>query len=686
MPVSYINSTSGSQSSALGSGTLTLTLSAAPTTGQWLFVAITTNDHNTMAPQVPIKCGTVTLSTLDNGFTVVPASRVPYVVGSPFQSGMSTSITIPWTNGSGAGRGIYACAIVIGGLATTPTSAFAHLKSYNANGLFDGTSGSYDIGASNSNGNDGAFFNMLAFTNSAGIYTSYDSQKQPFVLATWQTGATTAPSTLNGAATIASGVITTSGQSSGTVVLASAATYGTTGTAYLLTPDGVLPFTWTGKSGNNLTGCSISGGSASGFYNYSLATGTGASINHPVLIQTSSNTAAQPINGWQMGVNATTGIGVNIATAGVSGVQAAGQLTLSFGQAGGLSTTPAYLITEAVTAAGAVLLTAVPSTRTMTRSSKATQVLTNLASKTINRVRQAIATQVLPNLVTKTRNLVRTAKAAHIRIASEVKRAYYLVVSAALGVLADYDIKTVNRVRQAIASQVLPDLASKTINRVRQVIATNVRLARESRQVFYQVVSAAMGVLADYDLKTVNRVRQAIVTMSRASRASKTTNRVRQAVATMSRASRASKVLTLTKRASSALVGASQGIKTATFNRTAKATAVNSVVVTRAIVRNRTAVATATYAISSSKSRTAIRRAIATAVAYARVTPVIKRFVTHPGTVSAAVKTASVSSSVKTATVSASVTTATVRSAVKTATVSADVKTASVRSSVKPLV
>ena len=348
----------------------------------------------------------------------------------------------------------------------------------------------------------------------------------------------------------------------------------------------MLPFTWTGKSGNNLTGCSISGGSASGFYNYSLATGTGASINHPVLIQTSSPTAAQLINGWQMGVNATTGIGVNIATAGVSGVQAAGQLTLSFGQAGGLSTTPAYLITEAVTAAGAVLLTAVPSTRTMTRSSKASQVLT--------------------------------------------------------------------------------DLASKTTNRVRQAIATHVRLARESRQVFYQVVSAAMGVLADYDLKAVNRVRQAI--------------------ATMSRASSASKVLTLTKRASSALVGASQVIKTATFNRTAKATAVNSVVVTRAIVRKRTAVATATYAISSSKSRTAIRRAIATAVAYARITPVIQRFMTHPGTVSAAVNIASVSSSVKTATVSASVTTATVRSAVETATVSADVKTASVRSSVKPLV
>ena len=586
MPVSYINSTSGSQSSALGSGTLTLTLSAAPTTGQWIFVAFMGNDPANVQPQVA-KCGTINLSVIDPGY-VITGSRVPVLYGAPYQSGMSTAVTVTWNNSSGNSRGMYATCIVIGGAVATPTTSYAHLRTFNSLGLFDGSSSGIDVGTLASNGTSQASGATLSWTQSSGVPTSYDTQKEPFFLASWNgVSAYTAPSTLNGAATIASGVITTSGQSSGTVVLASAATYGTTGTAYLLTTSGVCPFSWTGKSGNNLTGCSVYGGSASGFYNFSLATGTGASINHPVLIQTSSITAAQPINGWQMGVNATTGIGVSVATAGVSGVQAAGQLTLSFGQSSGLTSTPAYLVTSgSANSCGSVMVTLVPTTRTMTRSSKASQVLT--------------------------------------------------------------------------------DLASKTTNTVRQAIATHVRLARESRQVFYQVVSAAMGVLADYDLKTVNRVRQA--------------------VATMSRASRASKVLTFTRRASSALVKASQGIKTATFNRTAKATAVNSVVVTRAIVRNRTAVATATYAISSSKSRTAIRRAIATAVAYARVTPVVQRFITHPGTVSAAVKTASVSSSVKTATVSASVTTATVRSAVKTATVSADVKTASVRSSVKPLV
>ena len=587
MPVSYINSTSGSQTSSATSGTLTLTaLSAAPTTGAWIFVAFMGNDPANVLPSAA-KCGSISLNPIDVGYGF-SGSRIPFLYGAPYQSGMSTAVTVTWNNSSGNSRGMYATCIVIGGAYATYNAFYSNLRTQVANGLFDSSCGPYNVGQLQSNGTSQASGATLSWSNSAGIQTSYDTQKEPFFLASWNgVSAYTAPSTLNGAATIANGVITTSSQASGTVVLASASTYGTTGTAYLLTTSGVCPFSWTGKSGNNLTGCSIYGGSASGFYNFSLANGTGASINHPVLIQTSSITAAQPINGWQMGVNATTGIGVSVATAGVAGVQAAGQLTLSFGQSSGLTSTPAYLVTSgSANPCGSVMVTLVPTTRTMTRSSKASQVLT--------------------------------------------------------------------------------DLASKTTNRVRQAIATHVRLARESRQVFYQVVSAAMGVLADYDLKAVNRVRQAI--------------------ATMSRASSASKVLTLTKRASSALVGASQGIKTATFNRTAKATAVNSVVVTRAIVRNRTAVATATYAISSSKSRTAIRRAIATAVAYARVTPVVQRFMTHPGTVSAAVNIASVSSSVKTATVSASATTATVRSAVETATVSADVKTASVHSSVKPLV
>ena len=592
MPVSYINSTSGSQTSSATSGTLTLTaLSAAPTTGAWIFVAFMGNDPANVLPSAA-KCGSISLNPIDVGYGF-SGSRIPFLYGAPYQSGMSTAVTVTWNNSSGNSRGMYATCIVIGGAYATYNTFYSNLRTQVANGLFDSSCGPYNVGQLQSNGTSQASGATLSWSNSAGIQTSYDSQKEPFILATWNgVSAYSAPQTISGATTIVNGQPTTSGQSAGTITLVSTSGYPAAGTpVYIVTNNGVCPISYTSISGNNLVGCSVYGGSASGFYNYATnLNGAGVSINHPMLIQTSTASGTQPLNGFQMGTGTTTAInalGKSVATAGVAGIQTAGNLTLSFGQSSGLTSTPAYLVTSgSANPCGSVMVTLVPTTRTMTRSSK--------------------------------------------------------------------------------ASQVLPDLASKTTNRVRQAIATHVRLARESRQVFYQVVSAAMGILADYDLKTVNRVRQAI--------------------ATMSRASRASKVLTLTKRASSALVGASQGIKTATFNRTAKATAVNSVVVTRAIVRNRTAVATATYAISSSKSRTAIRRAIATAVAYARITPVVQRFMTHPGTVSAAVNIASVSSSVKTATVSASVTTATVRSAVETATVSADVKTASVRSSVKPLV
>ena len=602
MPVSYINSTSGSQTSAAASGTLTLTaLSAAPTTGQWIFVAAMGNDPTFMLAS-SAKCGSITLGVIDYGYTV-GVQRVPILFGAPYQSGMSTAVTVSWVNNSGASRSMYGAAIVIGGAAATPTSAYANLRTSNTNGLFDGASGNQNIGDATSNGTNGAVSNVLTFVRSLVMATSYDTQKQPFILTTWQTGATTAPSTLNGAATISSGVITTSGQASGTVVLSSATTYGTTGTAYLLTTSGVIPFAWTGKSGNNLTGCTIYGGSASGFYNFSLTTGTGASINHPVLIQTSSITAAQPINGWQMGVNATTGIGVNIATAGVAGVQAAGQLTLSFGQSSGLSTTPAYLITEAATAAGAVMATLVPTTRTMARTSTASNILTDLATRAITRGRTAIATMSRSARVTKTRNLVKTAQATHIRIASEVKTAYYLVATAALAVLADYDIKTVNRVKQAIA------------------------------------------------------------TLSRASRVSKVTTVTKRASQAVIGASQAIKAATFNRSAKATAVNSVTVTRTIMRTRTATATAVYTISSSKSRTAIRRAVATAVGLARVAKVYlpfTTHPGYVSSAVKTASVKSAVKT-----ATVSSDVETASVRSQVKTATVASDVKTATVSSSVK---------------------
>jgi hypothetical protein len=584
------------------------------------------NDPANVIPQVA-KCGTINLNVIDPGY-VITGSRVPVIYGAPYQSGMSTAVTVTWNNSSGNSRGMYAAAIVIGGATATPTTSYAHLRTYNSLGLFDGSSSNIDVGTLASNGTTQASGAILSWSLSgSGIPTSYDTQKEPFILATWNGGATTAPSTLNGAATITNGVITTTGQASGTVVLASGTTYGTTGTAYLLTTSGVLPFSWTGKSTNNLTGCSIYGGSASGFYNFSIPTGTGASINHPVLIQTSSATAAQPINGWQMGVSATTGIGVNVTTAGVTGIQTAGQLTLSFGQSSGLSSTPAYLVTlNSANPCGSVMVTLIPSTRTMSRSSTSTNVLTDLASRVLTRSKKAIA------------SMSRSAQAT----------------------------KTLTRGKKAIASMSLSAQATKTLALVRVARATHIRIASEVKTAYYQVVSAALAVLADYDIKTVNRAKQAIATLSRSARVSKVTN--------------------VTKRASQAVIGASQAIKAATFNRSAKATAVNSVTVSKTVLRTKRANVVAVYAISSSKSKTFTRRAIATAIALAKVAKTYTPFISHPGYVSAAVETASVKSAVKTASVSSSIETASVGSKVKTASVSSAVETASVRSSVKPLV
>ena len=216
MPVTYINSTSGSINSAALSGTFSLTaLSAAPTTGQWLFVAAQSTDAANGTTITGVTCGTVSLALIDAGYSGTDAAVwSPSLYAAPYQSGMSTAITVSWVNGAGASRQFTAVALVLGGIAATPTTAYAHLRNLNANGLFDGSCGSLstDLGSATTSvaaSQSTVTGNILPYTNSAGIRTAYGAQDQPFILATWQQGAVTAPSTLNGAASIVNGVITT---------------------------------------------------------------------------------------------------------------------------------------------------------------------------------------------------------------------------------------------------------------------------------------------------------------------------------------------------------------------------------------------------------------------------------------------------------------------------------------------
>ena len=630
MPVSYYNATTGSQTSTAGSGTLTLTLpTSAPSAGQWVFVAFMGNDPANVKPSVA-KCGTVNLDLVDAGY-VLTGSRVPVLYGAQMPStGMTQSITITWTNTAGVSRSMYASAIVIGGAVTSGYTAFSvHSKYYNTLGLYDGTSNGLDVGTLASNGVTQATGSVLSWSSSAGIATSYDAQKQPFVLATWNgTGAAgyTAAQTINGATTIINGQPTTSGKAAGTITLTSASTYTVT-PVYIMTPNGVCPITYSGVSGNDLVNCSVYGGSASGFYNYATnLNGAGVSINYPMLIQTASPTAAQPLNGWQMGINATTGRGSSIGTAGVTGVQAQGQLTLSFGQSSGLSSTPAYLVTSgAANPCGAVLVTLIPSTRTMTR-------------------------QIVSTLV---------------RNASMIRQIARRIVAVVVA-----NSNTLRRVVRQIISNVV-NVAKSPRTNTRRAIATLIRTTKSSR------VSTRLGKATISGLASVKKLR--IGNFKPTNVASIAISRQRRLIRAVAGANIFS-VRSLRNAKKTAQATAQRSVfftRTRNFVRTGSATVSNVSRVTR--TRNYRLIGTVvtSYTIKSTKSKTLITRVGASVISIARAT---FRVIIHSraGKVSIAFVTPSVGLGKEYASVGIGVETAPLLISHETANVGVDVTTAAV--------
>ena len=609
MAVTYINSGSGTATGTTN-GTITITLSAAPTAGQWVFVAVMSGDPVNMNPGT-VRCGTIILNAIDLGDegsgNLGPR---PALYGAPFQTGMTTSVTVPWINSLGISRQIVAATLVLGGMASTPTTAYAHLRTLNSAGLFDGTCGPLTTDIGGNVGSTSVSSNVLTYTSSTGIRTAYDSQKQPFILATWQAlSAYTAPSTISGAATIANGVITTTGQTSGTLVLASATTYGTTGTAYLLTTDGVVPFAWTGKTGNNLTGCTIYGGSASGFYNYSLTTGTGASINHPVLIQTALNSTAQPFNGWQMGINATTGIGVSVATTAATGGLAAGQLTLSFGQSDGLSSTPAYLITGSSTA-GSSLFTLVPSTRKMSRGSNVVDSINAITKKRVAKTIQVI----LNDAVLIRKLVVKTAKAANNNIAlirknvskrikaainniSLIRKNIIKKIKAAYTNAASITSRKSN-LKNVIMAYSNPFVIGRTLRTNRRSTAqqTNSLISNRRYASFRSAISTYN--INAYFIRAIRRSKKAYTTYNNAATASRVINRTRLSTVRILQLFNINRIKRYNKKASAAISNAAVVTRTRNYGRFGKVTI--------------------SYSIASTRRRSSIRIAIATVNAIAK--------------------------------------------------------------------
>jgi len=590
MPVAYYNTTTGSQTSTAGSGTLTLTLpTSAPSAGQWVFVAFIGNDPANVKPSAA-KCGTVNLDVVDAGY-VLTGSRVPVLFGAQMPaSGMTTSITITWTNTAGVSRSMYAVALVIGGAVTTGYSQFSvHTKQYFYQGLYDGSSNGLDVGGLASNGVTQATGSILSWSASAGIKTTYDTQKQPFVLATWNgTGSAgySSPATINGATTIINGQPTTSGKSAGTITLTSTVGYTVT-PVYLLTNNGVCPINYTGVSGNDLVNCSVYGGSASGFYNYATnLNAAGVSINHPVLIQTSSATAAQPLNGWQMGVNATTGKGNSIGTAGVTGVQAQGQLTLSFGQSNGLTQTPAYLVTSgASNACGSVLVTLIPSTRTMTRPMYTS--LVNMSNQLRTRVSKVVSSLVsaasVSRLLFRRRNIYATATSTPRLTKTKTARVF--------------------------ASLVSPAKVLRTINKTRTVYATRVANARIARNIARNERVTGVGAA----LQTRQRGLKRVLSVSTVSGG------------VIGRA--------VTKAVSGVSVAVGSVRRSRKYNRKVVATGSVTATVTKSRNYNKRLTVTTVYVVGTSRSRTFVRKVVAGLVATARAVGKIV-FVPHAGQVS----------------------------------------------------
>ena len=721
MAVTLINSTTGSVTSGATSGTLTLTaLSAAPTTGQWIFVAFMGNDPTNVVPNpttTAAKCGSINLNLIDPGYTAI-GSRVPVLYGAPYQSGMSTAVTVTWNNSSGNSRGMYASCLVISGAAATPVTAYAHLKSFNANGLFDGSSGSNDLGVtSTSNGTTQSSGAMLSWTNSAGIQTSYDTQKQPFILATWNgVSAYSAAATISGATTIVNGQPTTTGQSAGTIALTSAAGYPSAGTpVYVITNNGVCPISYTSISFNNLVGCTVYGGSASGFYNYATnLNGAGVSINYPMLIQTSTASGTQPLNGFQMGTGTTSAIyalGKSVATAGVTGVQAAGQLTLSFGQSSGLTSTPAYLVTAGSgNPCGAVMVTLVPSTRTMTRTSTAPQILTNLAAKAKKAVRSAIALMTRAALASKTVQRVKAVNTTDIRAARASRTAAFVRTTAATMFRSALALKFYRFNKSAKSLLVNTARASKMLLRIKKVSATFtassgfartlsikraikstlINASREGKVVFYYTFNVASSFFPGKEDKIVRRIRQVSATFVGAGRAARVKTVKKIVYSTQVLASKATKALKANKYSRAAFIGSSFIVKKTSKNffalmilpakvsrqvvrrRSVSASMMASANVTKRVASVRGVSVTATWPVNARKS-TKFRRAVkavATAVAKHFFTT---KIISHPGQVGGAVYTAILGGNIVEPSVSAQTMTAVVGSTVEFPDVSAKV-------------
>lgn len=674
MPVTYI---SDQKSSVTGStnGTLTLpALSAGPTSGCWVFVGVMSNDLLNMQPNTPLSnavtCGSVTLNLVDVGDYVAGGTR-PMLFASPFVSGMNTTVAVKWINQLGLNRNLYAAAVVLSGISVTPSgSNFAHLKTLNPSGLFDGSCGALttDLGSQTTSvGSSSISSSVVSYTTSAGVRTAYDSQNQPFIGVSWQSGSIPSPVLVVGATTITNGVITTNGQASSVVVNnGTNVGFAASGVAYLCTTSGACVFNYTSKpSTTTFSGCTVS--SSSDFYNYSTSVnGQGILAGTPCLITTSTITG-QPFGGWLAGsINSPASAqGSYIATASATGGLPLGIFHVFWGNSLGKTNTPAYLaLGSGATSAGSSLFTLVPSTRKMSRGSNVVDSINAITKKRVAKTIQVILNDAA--LIRK--SVVKTAKVTINNIAKFNKRIAKSVIAAYNNIptLRKQVIKTVKsainnipltrkNIQKTIKAAVNNSfLLRKNVSKQIKAAINNISLIRKNiiKKIKAAYTNAASITSRKSKLKNViiaysnpfvigrtlrknrrstaqqtnslisnrryARFRSAISTYNINAYFIRAIRRSKKAYTTYNNAATASRVINRTRLSTVRILQLFNINRIKRYNKKASAAISNAAVVTRTRNYGRFGKVTISYSIASTRRRSSIRIAIATVNAIAK--------------------------------------------------------------------
>ena len=517
-------------------GTLTLALPVAPVAGTWVFVAVYSNrgvlgtEFQSASPY-NVKVGNAVMSLVE---APTVDGTGAFLFAAQYQSTMGATppinITIPVQNSTFSTVTIGACGLVFSGASTnaSPVSANYAYRQTTGAGLFDG-GGTNTYGSTATAGSAG----VITWTNSTALPTNYDTQGEPWVAAVIDTGVPTSVTLQLARSAGSLGVVGNSsdqlsqlGGTPGTLPISSTTgVYNPAGaTAYgvIYGTYGNFTFSYTGVSGSNLTGCVATGlgtfANAPAYAPIMLA-GTSA-VTITALLSTTSNTTPA-LNGLITGSTSytsgtATANGHVMVGVGGTGTTPARIHLMGGTNANGLLKQTVYGVqringTNTATGGGQIY-TLVPATRTLTRTSLASRILSSRALKAITFARLARATAVQAAKALKTYATNRTASATNVRATKASKTVSVVRLAKATHVRAAQVLKIANLTRLAKAVLVSPARAVKYRLLVRQVKAT-------------QVVSATV-------TKRMSLTRRASASMNYSISSSKSRTLVRRAIAT----------------------------------------------------------------------------------------------------------------------------------------------------------